>query len=62
MTAPSDDSSALRPTTTRRSPTCARTRDYYQALGYDTPYRWAHYVDAPFQPLKKPLAAVAASR
>ena len=21
-----------------------------------TPYRWAHYVDAPFQPLKKPLA------
>ena len=33
-----------------------RTRDYYLALGYDNPYRWAHYVDAPFQPLKKPLA------
>src|SRR5947208_14673427 len=32
-----------------------RTRDYYIALGYDNPYRWAHYVDAPFQPLKKPL-------
>ena len=32
-----------------------RTRDYYLALGYDNPYRWAHYVDAPFQPLKKPL-------
>ena len=33
-----------------------RTREYYLALGYDNPYRWAHYVDAPFQPLKKPLA------
>src|SRR4051812_23177244 len=32
-----------------------RTRDYYIALGYDNPYRWAHYVDAPFTPLKKPL-------
>jgi hypothetical protein len=34
-----------------------RTRDYYLALGYDNPYRWAHYLDAPFQSLKKPLAA-----
>jgi len=33
-----------------------RTRDYYLALGYDNPYRWAHYVDAPFQPMKKPLS------
>ena len=32
-----------------------RTRDYYLALGYDNPYRWAHYVDTPFTPLKKPL-------
>jgi hypothetical protein len=32
-----------------------RTRDYYLALGYDNPYRWAHYTDAPFTPLKKPL-------
>jgi hypothetical protein len=32
-----------------------RTRDYYIALGYDNPYRWAHYTDAPFTPLKKPL-------
>jgi hypothetical protein len=37
-------------------PYMARTREYYQAIGYDTPYRWAHYVDAPFQPLRKPLA------
>ncbi len=32
-----------------------RTRDYYAAIGYPTPYHWAHYVDAPFQPLRKPL-------
>jgi hypothetical protein len=37
-------------------PYMARTRDYYTAIGYDTPYRWAHHVDAPFQPLNKPLA------
>ena len=36
-------------------PYMARTREYYQAIGYATPYRWAHYVDAPFQPLRKPL-------
>jgi D-proline reductase (dithiol) PrdB len=33
-----------------------RTREYYQAIGYTTPYRWAHHVDAPFQPLQNPLA------
>lgn len=38
-------------------PYMARTRAYYQAIGYDTPYRWAHHVSAPFQPLHKPLAA-----
>jgi hypothetical protein len=32
-----------------------RTRDYYLALGYDNPYRWAHYVDAPFTPVVKRL-------
>jgi len=37
-------------------PYMARTREYYQAIGYTTPYRWAHYVSAPFQPLRKPLA------
>ena len=36
-------------------PYMARTRDYYLAIGYDTPYHWAHYTSAPFQPLKKPL-------
>ena len=38
-------------------PYMQRTRDYYQALGYGTPYRWAHYVEVPFTPLRKPLAA-----
>src|SRR3979490_1465761 len=37
-------------------PYMARTREYYQAIGYETPYRWAHYVDAPFQPLRKSLS------
>jgi hypothetical protein len=37
-------------------PYMARTRAYYQAIGYDTPYRWAHFSDAPFQPLQKPLS------
>jgi hypothetical protein len=37
-------------------PYMARTREYYAAIGYTTPYRWAHYLDAPFQPLRKPLA------
>lgn len=32
-----------------------RVRQYYQALGFTTPYRWLHYKDAPFAPLPKPL-------
>jgi D-proline reductase (dithiol) PrdB len=36
-------------------PYMQRIRDYYLALGYATPYRWAHYAEVPFQPLKKPL-------
>jgi hypothetical protein len=38
-------------------PYMQRTRDYYLALGYGNPYRWAHHVDVPFTPLAKPLAA-----
>lgn len=33
-----------------------RTRSYYLGLGYENPYVWAHYLDVPFSPLKKPLA------
>ena len=32
-----------------------RTREYYQALGF-APYRWAHFTDAPLEPLRMPLA------
>ena len=37
-------------------PYMQRIRDYYQALGYGAPYRWAHYGEVPFAPLRKPLA------
>ena len=33
-----------------------RTRDYYLSEGYEKPYVWAHFEDAPFAPLKKPLS------
>jgi D-proline reductase (dithiol) PrdB len=36
-------------------PYMQRTREYYQALGYGAPYEWAHFEDAPFTRLKKPL-------
>jgi D-proline reductase (dithiol) PrdB len=32
-----------------------RIRDYYQALGFATPYEWAHFEEVPFSPLKVPL-------
>ena len=35
-------------------PYMQRTRDYYLALGFAA-YRWAHFVDAPFAPLRTPL-------
>lgn len=37
-------------------PYMQRTRDYYLALGYDNPYRWAKHDEVPFEPLRKPLA------
>jgi glycine/betaine/sarcosine/D-proline reductase family selenoprotein B len=36
-------------------PYMQRTRDYYSALGYGTPYEWAHYAEVPFTALAKPL-------
>ena len=36
-------------------PYMQRTRDYYRAIGYPTPYRWAHHTDTPFTSLTKPL-------
>jgi D-proline reductase (dithiol) PrdB len=38
-------------------PYMQRIRGYYRALGYATPYRWAHYAEVPFQPLTNPLGA-----
>lgn len=37
-------------------PYMARTRSYYQALGYERPYEWAHYSAVPFHQLAKPLS------
>ena len=56
MTAPLDDLLGFAPDDDAPIPYMARTREYYAAIGYTTPYRWAHYVDAPFQPLRKPLS------
>jgi D-proline reductase (dithiol) PrdB len=56
MTASLDDQLGFAPDDDAPIPYMARTREYYQAIGYAAPYRWAHYVDAPFQPLQKPLA------
>ncbi|WP_213772678.1 glycine/sarcosine/betaine reductase selenoprotein B family protein [Bradyrhizobium sp. dw_78] len=51
----SDDPLGFAPDDDVPIPYMARTREYYQAIGYTTPYRWAHYIDAPFQPLRKPI-------
>jgi hypothetical protein len=37
-------------------PYLPRIREYYQALGYGTPYEWAHYAEVPFHLLEKPLS------
>jgi hypothetical protein len=36
-------------------PYMQRTRDYYLALGFAA-YRWAHFADVPFTPLRTPLS------
>jgi len=33
-----------------------RSRKYYEAHGYEKPYRWAHHDSVPFARLPKPLA------
>ena len=55
MTAASDDQLGFAPDDDVPIRYMQRTRDYYAAIGYTTPYRWAHYAEAPFQPLEKPL-------
>lgn len=33
-----------------------KSREYYEAHGYDQPYRWAQFADVPMTPLAKPLS------
>jgi D-proline reductase (dithiol) PrdB len=56
MTVTPDDHPGFSPDDDVPIPYMARTRAYYEAIGYTVPYRWAHYVGAPFQPLRKLLA------
>jgi hypothetical protein len=56
MSVPQDDEFGFAPDYDSPVPYMARTRDYYAAIGYTTPYRWAHYTEAPFQSLTKPLS------
>lgn len=55
MTAEIDRALGFAPDYDSPIPYMLRTREYYQAIGYD-PYRWAHYRDVPFTPLRRPLA------
>ncbi|MCW5732615.1 MAG: hypothetical protein KIS73_00720 [Enhydrobacter sp.] len=32
-----------------------KSREYYEASGYERPYRWPRHEDVPFSPLGKPL-------
>ena len=56
MDSPVSDALGFVPDHDQPIPYMQRTRDYYIAIGYTTPYRWAHYNDAPFTRLAKPLA------
>jgi hypothetical protein len=40
----------------RPIPYLQRIRTHYEALGYGTPYEWAHYAEVPFRPLDKALS------
>jgi len=51
-----DDGLGFAPEHDAPIPYMQRTRDYYLALGYGNPYRWAHYAEVPFARLAKPLA------
>jgi glycine/betaine/sarcosine/D-proline reductase family selenoprotein B len=56
MDAPQTDALGFAPDHDAPIPYMQRTREYYIAIGYTTPYRWAHHNDAPFTKLAKPLA------
>lgn len=56
MDSPVTDALGFAPDHDQPIPYMQRTRDYYIAIGYTTPYRWAHHNDAPFTRLSKPLS------
>src|ERR1700742_766594 len=56
MAIPSDDRTGFAPDDDAPITYMRRTREYYAAIGYTTPYRWAHYVEAPFTRLTRPLS------
>ncbi len=56
MSVPEPEVSRLSPGVDQPIPYMLRTRSYYAALGYRTPYRWASFASVPFTPLRKPLA------
>lgn len=33
-----------------------KSREFYAAQGFSEPYRWAHFEEVPFAPLRRPLA------
>ena len=55
MSTPTDEEFGFAPDYDQPVPYMHRIRSYYQALGYGTPYRWAHYRDVPFTAMTKPL-------
>lgn len=53
-----DPATSFAPPHDQPLPYLARIREYYQALGYGAPYRWAQYAEVPFTPLTRPVAEV----
>jgi glycine/betaine/sarcosine/D-proline reductase family selenoprotein B len=56
MSAPDPEELGFSPAYDQPVPYMLRTRTYYAALGYRTPYRWASFASVPFCTLRKPLA------
>jgi D-proline reductase (dithiol) PrdB len=61
MSTPTDADLGFAPDEDAPIPYLQRTRDWYLALGYGNPYRWAHFADVPFTPLAKPLSQCTAT-
>jgi hypothetical protein len=56
MAAPDPEELGFSPDYDQPVPYMQRTRTYYAALGYPTPYRWASFGSVPFTTLRKTLA------